>query len=192
MQVGIHGNGRLTAIIPTYSANEELTDLALKCAKSLRPQVDELIITEDYPGDYNREFFEIADHYLLHKENLGYGKNSNVAWRIASGDFVIHANSDTELIEGSLGDLCVPDTVTSPRLVEQNATPGILSGAFFCVGRNVWEKLGIFDPFNNFSGADYNLFSRYLQEFKSLYVASVVVTHQAGTPGPSRRFAGKY
>src|SRR5437660_1443636 len=102
----------LSAVIPAFSADQGLAEIALKTAESIRPQVQELVISDD--GDrYWPELHRVSDIYLIHPR-LGYTKNSNLGWRVASGDYVIQVNSDAVLTEGDLTDLCIPDTIASP------------------------------------------------------------------------------
>jgi glycosyltransferase involved in cell wall biosynthesis len=194
-RAGIHGNGRLSMVIPTYSATEELTEMALACAKSFREQVDELIITED-SNIYNEELHRIADQYILHP-NLGYSGNTNRGWRLSTGDFTLIVNSDTSLNRGSLGDLCIAGTITSPIMLESSSHSNAnVSGAFFCVPRNLWYPDRIFDEHTTkFEGADTVLFNRWFNEIRDLkleVIKTVVVDHISGTPGPSRRAYGAH
>lgn len=187
--VGIHGKGRITLVLPTYSKNEELTQMALACVESYKPQVDEIIISED-ADIYREELHKIADRYVLHP-NVGYSKNTNIAWRLATGDFALVVNSDTFLAEGDLGDLCIENTITSPLMIEPTHA-GQISGACFCVPRNIYLN-GLFDENYNFRDADTALFASYAAikaQFEVIH--TIKVNHIAGSPGPSRRAAGAY
>ena len=181
--VGMYGMGRLSVVIPTCSTTPELAEIALKCAMSYRDHVDELIITED-ANVYLKELHDISDRYVLHP-NLGYGINTNVGWKLATGDFALVVNSDTEYLDGSLGDLCVAGTITSPQVIEHNWTNANISGACFCVPRNIFDPGGYFGGNEN---ADTELFNRYeYMKVQKLVVKTVRVKHQGGTPGPSMR-----
>jgi GT2 family glycosyltransferase len=187
MKVGIHGMGRLSLIVPTYSINDSLTKMAVDCVKSYKNQVDEVVISED-SGIYREELYELADIYVLHP-NVGYSKNTNMAWKVATGDFALVVNSDTTLQEGSLGDLCIANTVASPLMIENSShASGNISGACFCVGRNIFQD-GMFDEHTTvFNGADTVLFNNYWNRgVKSMVVSTVKVVHISGTPGPSLR-----
>ena len=129
----------ITMIIPTYTLNDELEELAEFGALSYRPQVDELIIMED-GGKYSEILREIADIYIYSKENQGFTKNVNKGWYISSGDWTMIVNSDTQLISGNLKDLCI-DKVTCPITHTENVP--YFWGAFFCVPKKIREEYGL-------------------------------------------------
>lgn len=173
----------LSCVVPTYSINDKLISTTLKCLESLRPLVDELIVTED--GErVIPEIANIADLYLFHK-NLGYARNANLGWKMATHEYVLHANADTHVVSGNLQDLCIDSTITSPKVNEDG---NILSGAFFCVPRSVSDELGMFNDYYMFDGADHNLWNRYLSKYPSKRVESVIVRHEpGGLDSPFRR-----
>jgi len=175
-------------VIPAWSGTQELTDMLVRCMKSFQSQVDELIVTDD-SNIYHQEIHGLADIYLLHKK-LGYTKNINLGWKIATGDFVALVNSDTELISGSLGDLCVPGVLAYPILNEVPNPNPQMCGPFFVLPRNLFEKYGMFDIQFYDDGADYELWGRYkINGVPTQRVMSVEVKHIGGSPGPSRRVA---
>lgn len=129
----------ISMVIPTYTKDEDLEDMAIECALSYRNFVDEMIITEDGQR-LSFELAKIADIYIYTKENKGFTKNVNTGWKMASGDFVMIVNSDTMLYEGNPRDLCVPGKVTSPVIVNQ-VIPR-LAGPFWCAPKDVTKKYG--------------------------------------------------
>src|SRR5579859_6760238 len=183
---------KLSAIIPCFSVTEELKDMALDCAKRIRDQVDELIITED-ADQYWPELHQIADHYLLHPR-LGYIKNSNLAWKMATGAQI---NSDALLVEGNMRDLMV-DGIGIPYVVEamqQNrASTSQAIGIFFVVPRPVFERYGMWDTG---LGDDYNteLLDRYqFHGHPLIRIDSVRVSHPTAGATSYRaldRFTGR-
>ncbi|PWT73674.1 MAG: hypothetical protein C5B59_12840 [Bacteroidetes bacterium] len=127
-------------VIPTYTINDELEELAVVAALHYRDQVDELIITED-GGRLSKELFELSDVYLHNKHNAGFTRNVNRGWLLSTGDYTMIVNSDTKLLDGKLEDLCIPGKVTCPDVPTDFVTK--MSGLFFCVPKEVKEKYGI-------------------------------------------------
>jgi len=125
---------QLSVVVPTWSGTQALADMALKLLKQVRPMCDELLVGED-AGVYYKELDEIADRYFLHPENLGDVVNINFLLREAKGEFICSINSDIEIFEGSIRDLCIPGKlvgVGGPRF----------TGAFYCVPRTVLDEYG--------------------------------------------------
>lgn len=130
---------KLSVVIPCYTINHDLEELAVTAACSYREQADEIIVVED-GGMFSRELFDLADIYIRYKENKGFTVNVNRGWKIASGDYVAIASSDTFLVGGRLEDLCVPSKVTSPT-IENQYIPR-LAGPFFVVPKEVTKERG--------------------------------------------------
>jgi len=116
---------------------EVLTGVAVA---TYRDQVDELIIVEDH-GLYSPTLMQLADVYIYNNINGGFTKNVNRGWRYATGDYVAIVNSDTRLVSGNLRDLCIPEKVTSPIIVNQSIPN--LAGPFFVVPKKVTKKRGM-------------------------------------------------
>lgn len=130
---------KISLVIPCYTINKELEELAIRAALSYRERVDELIITED-SGFYSPELMKLSDVYIWGKDNVGFTKNVNRGWKNAHGDYVMIVNSDTFLLKGDLNDLCIPGKVTSPQLGNQNIP--FLAGPFWCAPKEVTLKYG--------------------------------------------------
>ena len=130
---------KLSVVIPTYTLDKELEDMALSAIQSYRYGVDELIVCED-GGHYSPEIMAKCDTYIYNWKNEGFTKNVNRGWRFATGDYVVIASSDTYLIKGSIRDLMVKGKVTSPVVVNQNIP--FLAGPLFCTPKGVTKKLG--------------------------------------------------
>jgi len=129
----------LTVVIPTYTLDKELEEMALDAVKSYRYGVDELIVCED-GGHYSPELMAKCDTYIYNWKNEGFTKNVNRGWKYAHGDYVIIASSDTHLVKGSLRDLMVGGKVTSPIIVNQ-VIPR-LAGPMFCTPREITDRIG--------------------------------------------------
>lgn len=134
---------KLTLIIPTYSIRASLCLMAADNARGWSPQCDELIICED--GDYCPELRQIADLYVLH-QNVGVCLNMNMAWEIAlarGAEYVAIMDSDVSLVEGSLREMCIPDKVSVPVIVQHPDTSFI--APMLVVPRSVSDRVGIYD-----------------------------------------------
>lgn len=184
--VGKNGIGRISLVVPTYSANDKLTDMAIACVESYLPQVDEVIVAED-SDIFNQRLHDLADVYIMHP-NVGYSANTNMAWKLATGDFALVVNSDTTLASGNIKDLCKPWTLCSPHMIENSSHSNAnVSGACFCVPRDVYKE-DKFDEHYPFANADTALFARYKDMKVNFEVINTVsVNHISGTPGPSLR-----
>lgn len=130
----------ISLVIPTYTMNDHLKELAIRAALTYRPQVDELIITED-SGMFSRDLFDLSDIYIRGKKNIGFTANVNRGWKLATGDFVMIVNSDTELYRGNLNDLCISGKVTSPIIINQEIP--FLAGPFWCAPKEVTKQYGM-------------------------------------------------
>ena len=130
---------KLSIVIPTYTLNKELEQLAVEAILSYRKQADEIIVVED-GGKLSLRLQILSDIYCFYKENGGFTKNVNRGWKIASGDFVAIVNSDTKLVSGNLKDLCIPGKVTSPVIVNQHIDG--LAGPFWVTPKEVTKEKG--------------------------------------------------
>src|SRR6266702_8878118 len=97
---------KISVLIPTWSGTKELMEMAFKLAQSVRPQCDELVITED-SNFFSQELFNIADTYILH-QNWGDMKNTVGGFRLTTGDYVATIQSDVRIQKGHIRDLCIP------------------------------------------------------------------------------------
>jgi len=126
-------------VIPCYTVSPELEKMALEACVFYGDQVDELIIVED-SGNFSQKLFDKADIYACYKKNGGFTKNVNRGWKMATGDYVMIASSDTWLRKGKLDDLCIPGKVTSPHIANQGID--FLAGPFWCAPKKVTEERG--------------------------------------------------
>jgi len=154
---------KITIVIPTYSLTYELRDMAYKCALSHRKQTDQLIITED-GGKCSPQLQEIADIYLYSKQNVGFTKNVNRGWKLSDGDFTFIVNSDTELIEGNLIDMCEYQRICSPEIIK-NLTTGF-TGSYFSVPKEIQDKFGYLDERMRTFSSDIDYYARIKDFFR--------------------------
>lgn len=145
---------KLSLVLPCYSLNNRLESLAIRAAQSYALQVDELIVSED-GGHVNPALVGYSDIYVYSAANTGFTAAVNRGWKLATGDYVIIANSDTWITSGTLKDLCIPDKVISPASMVTGSYP--FCGAFFVVPRSVFEEYGMLDEsmLHYYSDTDY-------------------------------------
>lgn len=131
---------KLTVVIPTYTGDENLEQIALEAIRSYSYQADELIVCED-GGRYSPQMMALADVYIYNHKNEGFSVNVNRGWRYSTGDFTAIVSSDTRLYEGDILNLCIPGKVTSPEIVNQHIDR--LAGPFFVVPKEIKEERGM-------------------------------------------------
>lgn len=132
----------LSIVVPTYTVDEDLEEMAEWCIESYRGQCDQVIVVED-GGNYSEKLRKLADVYVYCQKNVGFTKSVNRGWELSDGDFTAIVNSDTDLLEGNIRDLCIDGKVGCP--VIENVPVPLLCGPFFVVPREIKEKYGILD-----------------------------------------------
>lgn len=110
----------ISVVIPHWPKTEELDKLLKVCVASLK--ADEIIVVVN--------------------EGIGFAKAVNIGLRLASGDYLCVVNNDTRVVKGELSNLVDPGAVTSPVM---NRSARHFWGAFFCIPRWVYEKIGGLD-----------------------------------------------
>lgn len=80
---------------------------------------------------------------IMVNDGIGYAKAVNQGLAVATGDFLIVANNDTVMIEGTLRDLAYQAIVTVPRISPppRDENPR----CFFCMPRWVYEATKGYD-----------------------------------------------
>jgi GT2 family glycosyltransferase len=109
---------KISIVVPHYYSLNYVDNALKRCVKSMHGQGEIIILAND---------------------GMGYGAACNLGMRLAHGDFIILANNDTWLIEGSLEDLLDNDFITVP--VIEPAAKDNLPRAFFCVPRALYETV---------------------------------------------------
>ena len=167
----------ISVVVPTYTLTEELEVMAYNCAKTYREFADEVIITED-AGRRSMALLDIADTYVYHDENLGFTRNLNVGWKLATKDFVFLVNSDTYIDYGDPQNLCIPGKVTSPYMQGHTRGNEFLNGAFFVVPKEVQKERGMLNEkyITYYSDDDYH--DRVADIFQ--HIESVIIRHAFG------------
>jgi glycosyltransferase involved in cell wall biosynthesis len=163
----------ISMVIPCYTLNKELEDLALIAGSSYLDQVDELIIVED-GGMFSPKLQALADIYIHNKDNKGFSKAVNQGVKICTKEYVMVVNSDTVLREGDLQDLCIEDIVTSPAT--QNQEVPMLAGHFFVVPWSIVLQRGLLDERAKNFASDANYEARVADIFQQ--VPSVTIYHE--------------
>lgn len=177
---------QLSVVIPAWSGTDDLVEMTLRLAQSIRPMCDEIIICED-GGIDSKKLRAIADQYLYHRWNIGDLRNSVLGMWMASGDFVGVLNSDVTMDRGSLRDLCVPGHVCSPQWT-QNRERKWLTDFCFVVDMNVLRdrKFGYFDTTADM-GPAWDWFDRVGEV--AVLNDTVAVSHLGGTSYSAKRQA---
>lgn len=163
----------LSLVIPTYTLNKELEELAIRAVISYREQADQIIVTED-GGMFSPELMKLADTYIYNNTNEGFTKNVNRGWRFSTGDYTAIVNSDTELMSGKLHDLCVPGKVTSPII--HNQYIDLMAGPFFVVPKKIKDERGLLREEMKIYSSDSEYEKRIADIFKK--IDTVTIYHE--------------
>jgi glycosyltransferase involved in cell wall biosynthesis len=122
---------RLTAVVPHWPLDEEVDEALRACLGSLPSECEKIVVVN---------------------QGTGFAVNVNIGLRLARGDYVAVVTNDSRVVEGDVYDLCVPDAVTSPLVLEK---PGVeregFHGAFWVAPRDVLNRVGLLDE--RFEGA---------------------------------------
>ena len=118
---------RVSVIIPSFNTR----DLLARCLESLvgAPQPTEVIVYDNASSDGSAE--TVAERFptvvlVWGSENIGFARANNAAARVATGDVLLLANSDTEVAPGAIAALlgaldARPDVgIVGARLVNPN------------------------------------------------------------------------
>lgn len=162
----------LSIVIPTYTINEALKNMTLRCFNSLN-DYDELLICENGGLLPHVDIYEKADFYIRSKTNRGFTKNVNMGFQNAHSDFIAVVSNDTYVISGKLKDLCIPGKVTSPHIENQHIDG--MAGSFFVVPRDILNQRGLLDESMHTYYSDEDYKQRTADIF--LKVPSVVIHH---------------
>lgn len=142
----------ISLIIPTLRVGDHLN----KALESLEGEYDELIIIDDKI------------------DNLA--KKINKGLRSATGQFLIVANDDIELAEGSLKELLYLDEVMSPRLsggLQKN-----FHAHMFCLPRNIYAEVGgYYEGYNGFYYDDSDYWMKLLKAGYQPKISDKVMIH---------------
>ena len=165
---------RVAVVIPTYSANDQLCQVALETALGWQRQSDDLILIDD--AGYCRALDAIANVYTLSKGN-GVAVNQNYGWKLAlarGADYVAIMDMDCSWVEGSLREACIPGHVTVPSVIQFPQAVNI--GPMFIVPREVSDEYGFLDESVKAYDTDYGVrvFAKMTQ------VPTLKVNHPGG------------
>ena len=143
---------KLSVVVPHWPLDDEVDEALRRCLASL-------------PGD--------CEKLVMVNQGTGFARNVNLGLRAASGDFVAVVGNDSQVVEGDVYELCVPDAVASP-VVE--GKPGIepdgFHGAFWVAPREVIDRVGPLDE--RFEGAFFED-DDYLERLRQAGVPTVQV-----------------
>jgi GT2 family glycosyltransferase len=173
---------KLSIVIPTFTINKELEQMAHDCAYYyfFNPDVYEVIVCED-GGFYSNQISAMSNVYIYSKDNVGFTKNVNRGLKIASGDYIAVVNSDTQIAEskttGSLLDLCIPGKVACPITLGQDVP--LLAGHFFVAPYDIWKEVEYLDERMHTFCSDAD-FERKVKD-RIVQVPTVSIYHEIGS-----------
>jgi hypothetical protein len=116
----------VSTIIPFWSYALEADEQLKRCIDSI--DADEIIIVANEPNARGEPCV---------------GMRVNQGLRLAHGDYLVVIMSSVVLQSGSIRDLCVPDTITSPDV---NGLGQAFHGCCCCIPRSIYEERGGWDP----------------------------------------------
>ena len=159
----------LSGVILAYTLNDHLKEITLRCIKSFKNQLDELIIIED-GGNFIKEYL-LADTYIYNSFNRGFTKSVNLGLKISRGTHTAIISSDTYLVDGNLKDL-KRDTVVSPKIRNQMHIEG-MCGSFFVVPKKITKEYGYLDESMKTYGSD----EEYKRRVPNIRIDSTIIHH---------------
>lgn len=167
----------LSIVIPCYAHNDATVAVTYSAIMNYRDLCDELIVVLD-GGKYEYvPGFRVFDHsnYILvfSSDNRGFTKAVNIGWNVASCDYIAIVNSDTFIEDGNIKDLCIPKTITHPRVITSSNRSQF--GAFFVVPKTIKSRLD--ERFRMYYSDD-DFYRRH--EDRIQYVPQVTVRHAYG------------
>jgi hypothetical protein len=122
---------RLSAVIPHWPLDDEVDEALRNCVASLPSDCEKVVVVN---------------------EGTGFAVNVNLGLRIATGEYLAIVTNDSRVLDGDVYDLCVPETVTSPLVLEKpGVEPDGFHGAFWVAPRAVLDRVGLLDE--RFEGA---------------------------------------
>lgn len=187
---------KLTIVIPTYTLNAELEQMAYECIMSYKKQVERIIVCED-GGNYSERLRCVTDTYIYNKDNVGFTKNVNRGWRYSDADFTGIVSSDTYLYCGDISNLCIKGMVTSPEIINQSIP--YLAGPFWVCPKDIYQKRGglieTMHTYNSDSEYDYrvrDIFQKVPTVSIYHHMAQTVTIAGVNTPEQSEKDKEEY
>lgn len=143
---------RLSVVIVNWNTTRLLQTL-LRSIKQFPPSIDyEVIVVDNASSDFDADKFrsEFNDVTLIaNTENTGYAKGNNQALKIASGDYVLLLNPDTEVTEGAINTLIqfiethADTAAVAAKLVKPDGSVDRSLRSFPYPGPIAWEFIGL-------------------------------------------------
>lgn len=151
----------ISVVICSLITSPEKKDILKRCVSSLSG-ADEIIVYA--PTNYDD----------------GFCASWNYAASLASGDYIVLLGDANIQTKGSIKDLAIENTVTSPLINDKSQE---FWGFCFCIPRNIYEEYGLYDMIYN-DGSHYmdeDLWRRYKKNGVSLKsVSSINFHHPVG------------
>lgn len=155
---------KLSVVISSLWIDNEKPSILHKCVSSLSGHNELLALVTDS------------------KTPLGFADSWNRVARLATGDYILFVGDNCVLDKGDLKDLCIENTVSSPVLNFQTQN---FWGSVFCMPRNVYEQVGLYDMRYN-EGSNYEDDDLRNRIEKIGYKFRCVVTVQFSKPSGGR------
>src|SRR2546423_6526162 len=122
---------RVRVGVPHWPLDDEVDEALGACLASLPHDCEKIVVVN---------------------QGTGFAVNVNIGLRLATSSYVAVVTNDSRVVAGDMYDLCVPDTVTSPLVLEKpGIEPGGFHGAFWVAPREVLDRVGFLDE--RFEGA---------------------------------------
>ena len=161
---------RLTVAIPTYNRANLLLILLQEVSQQIRQLIDfevEILVSDNASTDNTTEVVksfkdrnqDIQTKYHINKCNLGYDKNVDLLFHLASGDYVMTISDDDGLEHNALS--LIRETL------ENHSVAKVIYVASSFYDYNLEEKISINDPFFENVGV-----SRYFSSARELFISS--------------------
>ena len=209
---------KLFVIIPNYSVNEEVIQLACNAIQSFKETAECTVVVSDDRSPLDTSRIEaLADVFLKREENGGFAAACNTGFEYAmknGADYIVCSNTDIEAPKGWVEEFmrCFDkgaDMVGGLGHKEKGAVNDrkdhayvseggrlddwMFPGGFYMVKRNLLEDVGFYDPLYEHGGVeDIDLFYRAKLAGKRLIMTPRVwYWHQEGATRYSDEEKGK-
>ena len=143
---------RLSIVIVNWNTTSLLKTL-IQSIRSNEPKFDyEIIVVDNASEDFSEDSFraEFPEVKLIaNNQNAGYAKGNNKAFEVATGEYILLLNPDTEVTSGAIQTLVdFMDThknaaAAGAKLVRPNSTTDSSLRSFPYPGAIAWEYIGL-------------------------------------------------
>lgn len=156
---------KLSIIVPVLNLNKQIEDLTIACLNSIYKYTETPyeVIYIDNGGPLITDEVNI---YVKNKNNVGNGASWNQGLKLATGDYLLLIDNDTEVLKKgwekplikALEDPKVGVVFPATKNRDEDDFNEKLSGFFWMMRRDTFEKIGLVDEgygLGNFEDTDY-------------------------------------